>query len=126
MSGSLAKGGFAVALWLILLVSPVLAEVESIEQNIELRCDFPGQVMDAGDTIAFDLTIINHGETATYNLIAESYSKTKDWEITYKDGSREVYKVLLPEGATKTVTIEIATQGDADVGEDSILARVGD
>lgn len=126
MSGSLAKCGFAVALWLILLVSPALGEVESIEQNIELRCDFPGQVMDAGDTIAFDLTIINHGETATYNLIAESYSKTKDWEITYKDGSREVYKVLLPEGATKTVTLEIATPGDADVGEYSILVRIGD
>jgi len=114
-------------LLIVLLVSPaVAADVGSIEKNIELRCDFPGQVMDAGDTVTFDLAIINSGKTATYNLIAESYSRTKGWDITFKDSSREVYKILLPEGATKTVALEITTPGDADVGEYTILVRVGD
>jgi len=108
-----------------LLAAPVLAQTETNEQRIELRCDFPGQILDAGDTATFDLTILNRGPTATHNLIYQISFTSTDWDIAFQDDSREVYKVLLPEGTSRTVTLKVATPGDAEVGEYKILVRVG-
>ncbi len=117
-------GLLALVLLTALLAAPALGQ--TIEQRVELRCDFPGQVVDAGDTATFEITILNRGPTATYNLIHQIYSKSTDWEFAFRDGSQEVYKVLLPEGTSRTVTLEVATPGDAEVGEYRVLVKVGD
>ncbi|MFZ2070802.1 MAG: hypothetical protein WAV32_04245, partial [Halobacteriota archaeon] len=50
----------------LFFLPPAIAQ--TVEKRIEIRCDFPGQKIEAGDTATFELPLVNHGETATYNL----------------------------------------------------------
>lgn len=106
---------------------PLLVAAEGVEKRIEIRCDFPAQKIEAGDTAVFELTLINNDKTATYNLRYWAYREAKMWDIKFEDGEKEVYKVLLPEGSsTKTVTLAVETPGDAKVGESPIHVDIGD
>lgn len=105
---------------------PVLVAAEGVEKTIEIRCDFPGQMIEAGDTATFELTLVNNGKTATYNLRYWAYREAKKWDIKFEDGEKEVYKVLLPEGGSKTVTLVADTTGDTDVGQYPINVDIGD
>ncbi|MGB2728907.1 MAG: NEW3 domain-containing protein [Halobacteriota archaeon] len=105
---------------------PLLVAAEGVEKRIEIRCDFPAQKIEAGDTAVFELTLINNDKTATYNLRYWAYREAKMWAIKFEDGDKEVYKVLLPEGSSKTVTLAVETPGDAKVGESPIHVDIGD
>lgn len=107
-------------------LSPAAVQAEGVEKRIEIRCDFPGQMIEAGDTATFELTLINNDKTATYNLRWWTSSEAKDWDIKFKDSDKDVYKVLLPEDSSKTVTLAVETPGDAEVGESSIHVDIGD
>ena len=106
--------------------SSAAAQIEGVEKRVEIRCDFPAQMIEAGDTAIFELLLVNHGKTATYNLRWWAYREAKNWDIKFKDGDKEVYKVLLPERSTKTVTLAVETPGDAKVGESTIHVHIGD
>ena len=108
------------------LFSPAAAQAEAADTRIEIRCDFPGQMIEAGDTAVFELTLINHGETATYKLRYWAYREAKKWDIKFEDDGSEVYRVLLPERSTETVTLAVETPGDAKVGEYPIHVDIGD
>lgn len=103
-----------------------LATAQMVEKRIEIRCDFPAQKIEAGDTAVFELTLINNDKTATYNLRYWAYREAKEWDIKFEDGDKEVYKVLIPEGGSKTVTLAVETPGDAKVGESPIHVDIGD
>ncbi|NQE06738.1 hypothetical protein C5S32_12780 [ANME-1 cluster archaeon GoMg1] len=110
--------------------SSAAAQIEGVEKRVEIRCDFTAQKIEAGDTAAFELTLVNHGKTATYNLRWWAYREAKNWDIKFEDGDKEVYKVLLPEGSIagspKTVTLAVETPGDEKVGEYPIHIDIGD
>ena len=106
--------------------SPATAQTGGFEKKIEIRCDFPAQMIEAGDTAIFELTLVNNGKTATYSLQWWAYREAKNWDIKFEDGEKEVYKVLLPAGSSKTVTLAVETPGDAKVGESPIHVDIGD
>ena len=112
----------------LFFLSPVLVTVqaEGVEKRIEIRCDFPGQMIEAGDTATFELLLVNHGKTATYSLRWWAYREAKNWDIKFEDGDKEVYKVLLPADSTKIVTLVVETPGDEKVGESPIHVEIGD
>jgi len=102
------------------------AAAQTVEKRVEIRCDFPAQKIEAGDTAIFELLLVNHGKTATYSLRWWAYREAKNWDIKFEGGEKEVYKTLLPEGSTKTVTLAVETPGDAKVGESPIHVHIGD
>ncbi|MGB7532819.1 MAG: NEW3 domain-containing protein [Halobacteriota archaeon] len=107
--------------------SSAAAQIEGVEKRVEIRCDFPAQMIEAGDTAIFEMLLVNHGKTATYNLRWWAYREAKNWDIKFEDGEKEVYKVLLPAGSIpKTVTLAVETPGDAKVGESPIHVDIGD
>ena len=110
----------------LFFLAPTAAQTGSVEKRIGIRCDFPGQMIEAGDTAVFELMLVNHGKTATYNLRYWTYGEAKRWDIKFEDGEKEVYKVLLPEGGSKTVTLAVDTTGDENVGEYPIHVDIGD
>jgi uncharacterized membrane protein len=108
-------------------LSPAGAQTDSVEKRVELVCDFPAQMIEAGDTATFELLLKNNDKTATYNLRWWAYREAKNWDIKFVDGDKEVYKVLLPEGSSpRTVTLAVETPGDAEVGESPIHVDIGD
>ena len=104
---------------------PMLVAAEGVEKRIEIRCDFPAQKIEAGDTATFKLLLVNNDKSATYNLRWWAYREAKNWDIKFEDSEKEVYKVLLPERSTKTVTLAVETPGDAKVGESPIHVHIG-
>ena len=110
----------------LLSLTLAVAQTEGLEKRIELRCDFPAQKIEAGDTAIFEMLLVNHGKTATYSLRWWAYREAKNWDIKFEDGDKDVYKVLLPAGSSKTVTLAVETPGDANVGESPIHVDIGD
>ena len=110
----------------LFFLSPAAAQEGVVEKRVEIRCDFPAQMIEAGDTAIFELLLVNHGKTATYNLRWWAYREAKNWDINFEDGEKEVYKTLLPEGSSKAVTLAVETPGDAKVGESPIHVYIGD
>lgn len=110
----------------LLFLSPALVAAQTLEKRVEIRCDFPAQKIEAGDTASFELLLVNHGKTATYSLQWWAYREAKKWDLKFEDGDKEVYKVLLPAGSSKTVTLAVETPGDAKVGESPIHVDIGD
>ncbi len=107
-------------------LSPALVAAQTVEKRIEIRCDFPAQMIEAGDTATFELLLVNNDKTATYSLRWWAYREAKIWDIKFKDGEKDVYKVLLPESGSKTVTLAVETPGDEKVGEYPIHVEIGD
>lgn len=104
---------------LIFLVPVVQAD------SLELECNYPGQLAEAGDTIEFDLRITNYANTSgTYNM-RYSMNNGDDWTINFKDGEDDVSKVYISAWSARDVTLSVETPGDADVGEYPIYVRVG-
>ena len=110
----------------LFFLAPAAAQAGSEEKRIGIICDFPGQMIEAGDTVIFELMLVNHGKTASYNLRYWAYGEAKRWDIKFEDGEKEVYKVLLPKGGSKTVSLAVHTTGDEDVGEYPIHVDIGD
>jgi len=92
----------------------------------DIRCDFPGEVVEAGETAVFDLEITNRGDTGTCLLNYWTYRGTDDWKIRFEDGDREVYRMLIPAGETKTVRLVVETSGRAAVGEYPLRVGIGE
>jgi len=47
------------------LAVPGAAAVQSGTLQTDIRCDFPGELIEAGDTAVFDLAVTNRGDTGT-------------------------------------------------------------
>ena len=92
----------------------------------EIRCGFPGEVVEAGETAVFDLEVTNRGDTGTCLLNYWTYRGTDDWKIRFVDGDRQVYRMLIPAGETKTVRLVVETSGRAAVGEYPIRVGIGE
>ena len=92
----------------------------------DIRCDFPGELVEAGDAAVFDLAVTNRGETGTCLLNYWTFRGTEGWKIRFEDNDREVYRMLIPAGETKNVRLVVETAGHAAVGEYPIRVGIGE
>ncbi len=116
------------ARWLFILLIVALAIPGAAAQTLqtEIRCDFPGELIEAGDTAVFDLSITNRGNTGTCLLNHWTYRGTDDWKIRFVDGDRDVYRMLIATGETKSVRLLVETSGHAAVGEYPLRVGIGE
>lgn len=116
--------------FLVLLVAALAvqgaAAAKSGSMSTEIRCDFPGEMIEAGDTAVFDLSVTNLGDTGTCHLNYWAYRGTDGWKIRFEDNDREVYRMLIPAGETKSVRLVAETSGQAAVGEYPIRVGIGE
>ena len=122
------RSSLCILLALLLTVSAVPggSAAGSGTMQTELRCDFPGEVIEAGDTAVFDLTVTNRGDTGTCLLNYWTFRGTDNWKIRFEADGREVYRMLIPAGETKTVRLVAETSGHAAVGEYPIQVGIGE
>ncbi len=108
------------------LAVPGAAAVQSGTLQTDIRCDFPGELIEAGDTAVFDLAVTNRGDTGTCLLNYWTFRGTDGWKIRFEAGDRDVYRMLIPAGETKTVRLVAETSGHAAVGEYPIRVGIGE
>ncbi|MFA7199560.1 MAG: hypothetical protein WC093_09735, partial [Methanoculleus sp.] len=53
------------ALLLATSVVPAVSAAQGGTVSTEIQCDFPGEMIEAGDTAVFDLAVTNQGATGT-------------------------------------------------------------
>jgi uncharacterized membrane protein len=111
---------------LALLMAPGATAAQGGTMQTEIRCDFPGEMIEAGDTAVFDLAVTNRGDTGTCLLNYWTYRGTDNWKIRFEADDREVYRMLIPAGETKTVRLVAETSGHAAVGEYPIRVGIGE
>ncbi|QYZ79397.1 alpha-1,6-galactosidase [Methanofollis formosanus] len=110
----------------LLVAAPAAALDNQADGKVSIHCDFPGQVIEAGETATFTLSVTNNGNADQMNLWTESFVGSRDWEMRFVDGEAEVNKVSIPAGGSKTVTLRVETAADTQVGEYPVKAHVGD
>jgi len=112
------------------VVVPVPASAtlaSSSSSSMEITCEIPGQIVEAGETASFDITVTNNGLELNRPMWYETYEGTKyDWEIKYMDGTKEINILSLPSGASKQLTVEIETDSETPVGKYSVRIHIGD
>nr|WP_303716128.1 NEW3 domain-containing protein [Methanoculleus marisnigri] len=111
---------------LALLMAPGAAAAQGGTISTEIRCGFPGEMIEAGDTAVFDLAVTNRGDTGTCLLNYWTYRGTDNWKIRFEAEDRDVYRMLIPAGETKTVRLVAETSGHAAVGEYPIRVGIGE
>ncbi|MDV2482147.1 PEGA domain-containing protein [Methanoculleus sp. Wushi-C6] len=112
----------------LLLAVPAVPAVSAAQDGAvatELWCNFPGEVIEAGDTAVFDIVVKNQEEAGTCLLNYWTYRGTDGWKIRFEDSDREVYRMLIPAGETKSVRLVVETAGHAAVGEYPIRVGIG-
>ncbi|WP_214020771.1 NEW3 domain-containing protein [Methanoculleus sp.] len=122
------RSSLCILLALLLAASavPGAATAQGGTLQTEIRCDFPGEMIEAGDTAVFDLAVMNMGDTGTCLLNYWTYRGTDGWKIRFEADDREVYRMLIPAGETKTVRLVAETSGHAAVGEYPIRVGIGE
>lgn len=99
--------------------------------SVSIHCDFPGQVVEAGETATFTLTATNNGASTDESseqveMWTENFARSKDWEMRFVEGDAEVNRVSIPSGESKSVTLEVETAADTPVGDYPLKAHIGD
>jgi uncharacterized membrane protein len=123
------RNGLALVL-LALLSLPGMASAEltsSADTYVGIRCETPGQVIEAGEIAVFDLTVTNTGLDNNKKLWYESFDSEKyDWDIAFMDGETEINKISLAQGGSKEVRVSVETSSDTPVGEYTVRLHIGD
>ncbi|MDD3977267.1 MAG: NEW3 domain-containing protein [Methanomicrobium sp.] len=99
-------------------VQPVAAdESESTYQgNFQITCKFPGKVIEAGETIKYDLTISNiAGTDYAKKIRVDTFKGEEDWEFKFLSGDVEIDRIALSKGQSETIQLEVKTAGDTPV-----------
>lgn len=102
------------------------AAAASATGSVSIHCDFPGQVVEAGETATFTLVAANDGSADQIKMWAENFAGSRDWEMRFVDGTTEVNRVSIPKGGSKTVTLEVETAADTPIGDYPLKMHVGD
>lgn len=93
--------------------------------NTILKTDYTGLVGEAGETFIYKLTVINKtGCDREYDL--STVQKPKDWEVRFVAEEKRINKIFVPRDESLTLTVEVETTGDSDVGTKSVILSVGD
>jgi uncharacterized membrane protein len=118
--------GFIVLLFMTVVISPVMAD-DSEGQNIKISCKYPGRIIEAGESVTFDLTIKNIGAPEySNNLYVDTFKGENDWKFDFYAGDKEIDRLSLPKGDTDTIQLVVNTTGDTQVDTYPIRVRVYD
>jgi uncharacterized membrane protein len=110
------------------LIHPVSAEIDnSRDTYVLVKCEDPGKVIEAGETVEYELTVTNTGLENNKKLWYESFDGTKyDWDIKFMDGTSQIFKVSLPPNGSKQIKVVVETSSDTPVGEYAVRCHIGD
>ncbi|WP_298667532.1 NEW3 domain-containing protein [uncultured Methanofollis sp.] len=116
----------AIVTCLLILTLVPGAMAATTANAVTIACDFPGEMIEAGETATFDLTVTNMGDMKTCALNSWTYFDDTNWKIRFVDDDRDVYKMYLPAQESKTIRLVVESPGYAPVGEYPIRVGVGD
>jgi len=124
----LIAGLVLIALIFVLLSQPASAELTtSPDTYVLITCNLPGQIIEAGETAKFGLTVTNTGQENNKKMWIESFDSEKyDWDIRFMDGETRINKISLPTNGSKTVTLVVETSSDTPTGEYAVRVHIGD
>ena len=118
---------FLFATAVVLLIHPAAAIDSSPNSDMIIQCEVPGKVIEAGETVSFDLVITNNGPEIYRKLWYETFDGTRlDWDMKFMDESDEIYKLAINKGATKNITFIAETSSDTPPGEYTVRLHIGD
>ncbi|MDD1676803.1 MAG: carboxypeptidase regulatory-like domain-containing protein, partial [Methanomicrobiales archaeon] len=121
-------------IWLLIsLTGAILPQMVSaettrtVDSDITISCDVPGQIVEAGETATFDLTVTNNGQEINRAMWYETYEVSKyDWDIRFMDGTREVNLLALSTGEKKDITVLVETNSETPADRYAIRLQIGD
>ncbi|WOF16282.1 alpha-galactosidase [Methanoplanus sp. FWC-SCC4] len=105
---------------LILLVLGIVANPVtgggSESSNIKISCKYPGMIIEAGETVKFDLVIENSGgNNYPKKLRVDTFKGEDDWEFRFLTDDREIDRIAFLQGESETIQLEVKTAGDTPV-----------
>jgi uncharacterized membrane protein len=117
----------ALVLGIVVFLQPVIAIDSSPNSDMIIQCDVPGKVIEAGETVSFDLVVSNNGPEIYRKLWYETFDGNRyRWKMKFMDDSNEIYKLAINKGATKNITFITETSSDTPPGEYTVRLHVGD
>lgn len=101
-----------IILFFCVLISPVMGATTDAS-NVKVSCKYPGKVIEAGETVVFDLVIENSASTSYPKILrVDTFKGEEDWKIRFLSGDTEIDRIAFPEGETDTIQLEVKTTGD--------------
>jgi len=117
----------ALVLGIVVFLQPVIAIDSSPNSDMLIQCEVPGKVIEAGETVSFDLVVSNNGPEIYRKLWYETFDGNRyRWKMKFMDDSNEIYKLAINKGATKNITFITETSSDTPPGEYTVRLHVGD
>jgi len=117
----------ALILGMVALIQPVIAIDSSPNSDMIIQCDVPGKIIEAGETVSFDLVVTNNGPEIYRKLWYETFDgKRLDWKMRFMDGSSEINLLAINRGTSKNITFIIETSSDTPVGDYTVRLHIGD
>jgi uncharacterized membrane protein len=112
---------------IILLNHPSAALDSSPNSDMIIRCDVPGKVIEAGETVNFSLIVTNNGPEIYRKLWYETFDgKRLDWKMKFMDDTNEINLLAIDQYASKNITFIAETSSDTPPGEYTVRLHVGD
>ena len=118
---------FVLVTGMILLIHPAAAIDSSPNSDMIIQCDVPGKVIEAGETVSFDLVVTNNGPEIYRKLWYETFDGNRyDWKMKFMDDSNEINLLAINKGTSKNITFIIETSSDTPEGDYTVRLHVGD
>ncbi|MBP2134143.1 putative membrane protein [Methanomicrobium sp. W14] len=116
----IAFTAFLILFLVISAVQPVYADDSSSNSGSSSRftmaCKYPGQIIEAGEVVKFDITIKNVAGTNTpKKLRVDTFKGENDWEFKFIKNDMKIDRLSLEPGESDTVQLEVKTAGDTPV-----------
>ncbi|WP_048151808.1 NEW3 domain-containing protein [Methanolacinia paynteri] len=111
---------------LMFLVPQAVSAGTDSTANTEISCTFPGRIVEAGETVTFDLKIKCNLGTNPRMLEFDTFKGEDDWKYHFYSGEKEIDRILMTEGEVIPITFEIDTAGDTAVGVYPVRVRIDD
>ncbi|MFA4877610.1 MAG: NEW3 domain-containing protein [Methanoregula sp.] len=120
--------GLIITAAVLIILQPASADLTtSPDTYVLITCDLPGQIVEAGQTAKFSLTVLNNGQENNKKMWVESFDSEKyDWDIRFMDGETRINKMSLPPNGSKTITLVVETSSDTPTGEYAVRVHIGD
>lgn len=119
-----------VLLLIAIFVFPVPAAADSSDDsstdNVEISCTYPGKIIEAGESITFDLGITNNRGTDPKKIRVDTFKGEEDWKFHFYAGDYEIDRLAMKKGQEVSVTLEIDTTGDTAVDTYPVRVAIDD
>ncbi|WP_440949293.1 COG1470 family protein [Methanosphaerula subterraneus] len=95
--------------------------------SLSIQCDFPAQILEAGETAEFLLNIYNTGAASgPLKLRAAAPIKPDQWTFKFMDGETQVAMVDAQQNSAKSVKLSMETPSDLKPDDYPVRVMVGD